>query len=49
MSEKHAGFVVNTGSATAQDILDLIAHIQRVVKQETGVALEPEVKMMGEG
>lgn len=49
VSEKHAGFVVNTGSATAQDILDLIAHIQRVVKQETGVALEPEVKMMGEG
>lgn len=49
VSEKHAGFVVNTGSATAQDILDLIAHIQRVVKQETGVDLEPEVKMMGEG
>ena len=49
VSEKHAGFVVNTGSATAQDILDLIAHIQHVVKQETGVDLEPEVKMMGEG
>lgn len=49
VSEKHAGFVVNTGSATARDILDLIAHIQRVVKQETGVDLEPEVKMMGEG
>ena len=49
VSEKHAGFVVNTGSASAQDILDLIAHIQRVVKQETGVELEPEVKMMGEG
>lgn len=49
VSEKHAGFVVNTGSATAQDILDLIAHIQRVVKRETGVDLEPEVKMMGEG
>ena len=49
VSEKHAGFVVNTGSATAQDILDLIAHIQRVVKQETGVDLEPEVKTMGEG
>lgn len=49
VSQKHAGFVVNTGSATAQDILDLIAHIQRVVKQETGVDLEPEVKMMGEG
>lgn len=49
VSEKHAGFVVNTGSATAADIHALIAHIQRVVKQETGVDLEPEVKMMGEG
>ncbi|MBP3410955.1 MAG: UDP-N-acetylmuramate dehydrogenase [Clostridia bacterium] len=49
VSEKHAGFVVNTGSASARDIMDLIAHIQRVVKQETGVDLEPEVKMMGEG
>jgi len=49
VSEKHAGFVVNTGSATAQDILDLIAHIQRMVKQETGVDLELEVKIMGEG
>lgn len=49
VSEKHAGFVVNTGSATAADIHALIAHIQRVVKQEIGVDLEPEVKMMGEG
>lgn len=49
VSEKHAGFVVNTGSATARDILDLIAHIQRVVKAETGVDLEPEVKIVGEG
>lgn len=49
VSEKHAGFIVNTGSATAADILALIAHVQHVVKKETGVDLEPEVKVMGEG
>ena len=49
VSEKHAGFVVNTGNATAQDILNLIAHIQKTVKEETGVDLEPEVRIIGEG
>lgn len=49
VSEKHAGFVVNVGGATAEDILKLIAHVQAVVKRETGVDLEPEVKIMGEG
>jgi len=49
VSEKHAGFVVNIGGATAADILALIAHVQAVVKRETGVELEPEVKIMGEG
>ena len=49
VSEKHAGFVVNIGDATARDILDLIQHVQAVVKKETGVDLEPEVKIMGEG
>lgn len=49
VSEKHAGFVVNIGDATAKDILALIAHVQAVVKKETGVDLEPEVKIMGEG
>jgi len=49
VSEKHAGFIVNIGGATAADILALIAHVQQVVKKETGVDLEPEVKIMGEG
>lgn len=49
VSEKHAGFIVNIGGAKAADILALIEHVQRVVKKETGVDLEPEVKIMGEG
>ncbi len=43
VSEKHAGFVINKGSATAKDITDLIAHIAKTVKENTGVTLEPEV------
>ena len=48
VSEKHAGFVVNTGNAAAKDILNLIAHIQKTVKAEKGVDLEPEVRIIGE-
>ena len=48
VSEKHAGFVVNIGGATAKDILDLIAHIQHTVLAEKGVQLEPEVRIIGE-
>jgi UDP-N-acetylmuramate dehydrogenase len=43
VSEKHAGFVVNTGGATTADILELIALIQRTVREKTGVELTPEV------
>ena len=43
VSEKHAGFVINKGGATAKDILDLMSHIQKTVKTNTGVSLEPEV------
>lgn len=49
VSQKHAGFVVNTGNATAADILALIAHIQQVVREQTGVELEMEVRILGEG
>ena len=49
VSEKHAGFIVNKGGATASDILRLMAHVQDVVKRETGVDLEPEVRIIGEG
>ena len=43
VSEKHAGFVINKGGATTQNILDLIDLVQSTVKKETGVTLEPEV------
>ena len=46
VSEKHAGFLINTGGATCADLLELIAHVQQVVQEQTGVALEPEVKMV---
>ena len=45
VSEKHAGFVVNTGDATAADVLALIAEVQRRVREASGVELEPEVRL----
>lgn len=48
VSEKHCGFVVNTGEATAADVRGLIAEVIRRVKENSGVTLEPEVKMLGE-
>lgn len=48
VSEKHAGFVINKGNATAQDILNLIQYCQKEVFQKFGVSLETEVKMIGE-
>ena len=47
MSEKHAGFVVNRGGATADDVRRLIELVQETVLRETGVALEPEVRLLG--
>ena len=46
VSEKHAGFVINTGNATTRDILDLIEFIKATVKEETGVTLSPEVRFL---
>lgn len=48
VSEKHAGFVINTGTATAKDVLDLIEFIKKTVFEKFGVELEPEVKLIGE-
>ena len=48
VSEKHCGFVVNTGEATAKDVRDLIREVSQQVKRKFGVELEPEVKMLGE-
>ena len=44
VSEKHAGFIINKGGATCRDVLDLIAHVQRTVKDNSGVDLECEIK-----
>jgi len=48
VSEKHAGFVVNTGGATAQDVLNLIEEVKRRVCEAHGVTLTPEVRIIGE-
>ena len=48
VSEKHSGFLINIGGATAQDILDLIAFCQKEVRAQFGVTLETEVKIVGE-
>ena len=48
VSVKHAGFVVNAGGATAQDVLILIREVQRRVYEHSGVMLEPEVRIVGE-
>lgn len=47
VSEKHTGFVVNAGGATAADVRHLIADVQDRVFEQFGVRLEPEVKMWG--
>lgn len=44
VSEKHAGFIVNTGGATEADISALVKYVQDVVRERTGVELEPEIK-----
>ncbi len=48
VSEKHANFIVNLGDATADDIERLIAHMQETVQRELGVALQREVRIIGE-
>jgi UDP-N-acetylmuramate dehydrogenase len=47
VSEKHAGFVVNTGKATFSDVCAVMAHVQETVYRQTGIRLEPEVKIIG--
>lgn len=48
VSEKHCGFVINLGSATAADIRELINHVIYTVELKQGVHMEPEVRMIGE-
>lgn len=46
VSEKHAGFMINTGGASCADVRALIGEVQRVVRERTGVELEMEVKLI---
>ena len=48
VSEKHAGFIINKGNATATDITDLMVLVQESVYKKFGVRLEPEVKIIGD-
>ena len=46
VSEKHAGFVINRGGASCTNVTALMAEIQKRVREQTGVVLEPEVRVI---
>ncbi len=48
VSEKHAGFIINYNNATASDVLGLINFVKETIKENYGVTLEAEVKVIGE-
>jgi UDP-N-acetylmuramate dehydrogenase len=48
VSEQHANFLINTGGATAADVLNLIRHVQDVVEDQVGIRLQLEVELLGE-
>ena len=48
VSEKHANFLVNDQNGTAAEYLALVRHVQRVVREQTGIELTPEVQIIGE-
>ncbi len=45
VSEKHAGFVINRGGATASDVLATVSLVQKTVEEQSGIRLEPEVRI----
>ena len=47
VSEKHCGFVVNAGKATAEDVCGVISHVQQVFMEKYGKELEPEIRFLG--
>lgn len=47
IADQHANFIINTGEASARDVYDLIAEVQRRVCEATGIVLEPEIKTIG--
>ena len=46
VSEKHAGFIINKGGATAKDVVSLIGYIQKVIEEREGVLIEPEIRVI---
>ncbi|MBQ0090451.1 MAG: UDP-N-acetylmuramate dehydrogenase [Prevotellaceae bacterium] len=46
VSDKHAGFVINTGGATAKDVLELMRLVRKTVYEKNGIMLEPEVRLI---
>ncbi len=48
VSTKHAGFIVNTGKATAEDVLNLIEHVIKVIYEKYGKVIELEIEIVGE-
>ena len=47
VSEKHAGFIINTGGATCRDVRELLERVRAEVFRQTGILLEPEVQLLG--
>ena len=48
VSEKHAGFIVNKGNATAEEVIKLIEHIKKTIREKYEIELELEIKILGE-
>lgn len=48
VSEKHSGFIINRGGATAKEVLDVIEYVQKVIKENYDVDLHTEVRIIGE-
>lgn len=48
VSDKHCGFIVNKGKATSKDVMDLVRHIQKTVKDKFDVELQTEIRIVGE-
>ncbi|MEE0968659.1 MAG: UDP-N-acetylenolpyruvoylglucosamine reductase, partial [Clostridia bacterium] len=48
VSEKHAGFVINRGGASASDVMQLVEHIKKVIFDRHGIEIECEIRFVGE-
>ena len=48
VSQKHCGFIINKGNATAKDVIDLVEYVQKTILQKFGVEMIPEIRIIGE-